>query len=120
MANANTKLYRQLADGQIFSDPADPGFTVRFKTTSNQKSLNGVSTQNYVTEIIYNDDHDVMINSVNAVDALSVRLRVSGSASSMTRLTEIVKGLAAQVGFWVVEDVLEGFPPTTIPYNPHP
>lgn len=120
MANANTSLYRQLADGQIYSDPADPDFTVRFKTTSSQKSLNGAAVQNYVTEIIYNDDNSITVNSINAIDALSVRLRVSGSAASMSRLAEIVSAMAAQVNGWVAQNVLKGFPPTVVPYNPHP
>lgn len=120
MSNVNTSLYRQLADGQIYSDPSKPDFTVRFKTTSSQKSLNGVPVQNYVHEVIYNDNNDVTVNSVNAVDALSVRLRVSGSSASSSRLAEIVAAMCSQAPTWIGTDhTATGFPPAAVPVNPN-
>lgn len=119
MANATLKLLQQLNDGQVYADPADPGFTTRFKTTSAQKSLNGQRTTNYVSEIIINDDHTVVIGSQSVVDAVSVRLRVSGAVESMARIKEIVNNLGAQLQDWTDEDVFIGFAPTTVPENPH-
>lgn len=113
-----TKLFSTTPEGPIFSDPTDPDFTVRFKTSTAPKSLNGARTTNYVTEIIVNDNCDVVIGGVNAVDALSVRLRVSGSIESMARLVSVVNSLASQVSTWGDEDVWLGFDPTTVPVNP--
>lgn len=119
MTNVNTQLLQVTRDGVIYADPTDPDFTVRFKTTSNPKSLNGVNTINYVTEIIINDNEDVVVSGINASDALSVRIRVSGSIESQTRLQEIVRGVASQLDAWLTENTLLGFQPVTVPVNPH-
>lgn len=119
MANANTKLFRQLSDGAVFADPADSNYTVRFKTATSQKSLNGVTVDNHISEIIVNDLHGVTIGSTSATDALSVRIRVSGGDISKARLYEILLGIAGQLPDWVSENVFEGFTPTTVPVNPH-
>lgn len=115
---ANTKLFQQLPEGPVYADPLDPNYTVRFKTTTAPKSLNGVRTTNFATEIIVNDQHAVIVGGVNAVDALSVRLRVSGSAESMARLKALVNQLGTQLASWTTEDVLLGFDPATVPVNP--
>lgn len=120
MTDVNTKLLRQLPDGVIYADPANPNFTVRFKTTSQPKSLNGLSTTNRISEIIYNDLNEVTIGAATGIDPLSVRLRVSGSVESHDRLVEIINGLAGQVATWNSQDVLKGFTPTTVPVNPQP
>jgi hypothetical protein len=119
MTDVNTQLLRQLPDGPVFADPTDPSYTVRFKTTTSPKSLNGAATTNFITEIIVNDNNDVTVGLVDAVDALSVRFRVSGSFESMDRLAEIFNGIAGQVSSWTSENVLAGFTPTTLPINPH-
>lgn len=117
MATRATQLLRQLPDGSIFADPVQPSFNVRFKTTTSRKSLNGVQTNNLITEIIITDDNQVTIGGINAVDALSVRLRVSGAVESLDRLKEILSGACAQVNSWTNENVLTGFTPSTVPLN---
>jgi methyl coenzyme M reductase subunit C-like uncharacterized protein (methanogenesis marker protein 7) len=117
MTDVTTKLYQTKSDGVVYSDPADAGFMVRFKSTSAQKSLSGVAVTNKVTEVIINDDNAITVSGVGATDALSVRLRVSGSVESVDRLAEILSGLASQINTWVSEDVLLGFSPSTAPIN---
>jgi len=104
--------------GVTFADPADPGNTVRLKATRSLKSLGGANTTNYVTEIIVGDDVPVTIAGVSTQDTVSVRIRVSGSAESMSRIAELVSGLATILPTWVGEDVLVGFTPTTAPSFP--
>lgn len=105
--------------GVTYADPTDRDLTVRFKNSTTSKSLNGVSVANHTTEIIYNDGVDVVVGGgVNAVDALSVRLRTSGAAPSGARLREILLSMAAQVGQWETEGVFAGFPPTAAPVVP--
>lgn len=111
------KLYSQQPNGVTFSDPSDPDYTVRFKTTSARKILDGQAAQNYITEITINDDHPVVIGAKTVVDTLSVRLRISGSLHSHDRLKEIVANLVSTVGDWANEDVFIGFQPTTLPVN---
>lgn len=111
------KLYSQQANGVTYSDPLDPDFIVRFKTTSAQKILDGQKTTNYITEITANDNFAVAIGSNNVVDSLSVRIRVSGSLQSMERLTQILKDLTSKVETWSEENVLIGFAPSTAPIN---
>lgn len=103
------------ATGVTYADPSDRNCTVRFKSTTSKKSLNGVPTDNYATEIIYNDDVDVTIAGVSASDALSVRLRTSGAAASAARLKEILLSMAAQLDNWESEGVFTGFPPVSAP-----
>lgn len=117
MTDRNLQLYSQQTNGVTYADPLDPDYTVRFKTASSGKSLNGVNTTNYSTEIIINDSHGISVSSVNANDSLSVRVRVSGSLGSMSRLAQIVGILSAQLPTWVSENVLVGFQPTTVPKN---
>lgn len=120
MTDVNTQLLRQLSDGAIYADPADPDFSVRFKTTSAPKSLNGISTTNRITEIIINDLSEVTVGSATGIDPLSVRLRVSGSVESHARLVELVNSLGGKLSTWTGQNVLKGFPPSTVPVNPTP
>lgn len=113
-----TQALTRDANGVTFADPTDPDFTVRFKTKRSSKGLNGINVENYLTEIIINDDHDIKKGDVSAVEALSVRIRVSGSASSMPRLEAILASIAGQIPAWSDENVLLGFEPTTVPVNP--
>lgn len=113
-----TQLLSHDATGVTFADPIEPDFTVRFKTTRNTKSLNGVSVDNYLHEIIVNDTNPVTIGNTSANDALSVRVRISGSVNSQARLKEIVKSLAGQLPSWADENAMVGFEPVTLPINP--
>lgn len=112
---SSTQLQRRLPDGVVYSDPADPSYTVRFKTSSNPKSLSGNRTTNYVTEIIVNDNNIVTVGGISTVDAVSIRIRVSGASESMPRIKAILANIAGQVATWNGEYVLEGFEPTTAP-----
>lgn len=111
------QLYSQQSNGVTFSDPEKPDFTVRFKTTSNQKVIDGQRVTNYITEIAANDNHVVSVGSADASDALSVRIRTSGSLQSMDRLEQMLLDLAAKVGTWKTEKVFIGFNPVTPPQN---
>lgn len=117
MTDRNLQLYSQQPNGVTYADPLDPDFTVRFKTNSSGKSLNGVQTVNYATEIIVNDTHGITINGIGANDALSVRVRTSGSIGSMDRLAVMLGAIASQLPTWCNENVLVGFQPTTVPFN---
>jgi len=101
--------------GVTYADPAKPDTTVRFRFTNTIKQLNGVSVPNYATEIIVNDNNPVTVGEVSAQDALSVRIRVSGTLSSKARLHLILDSLAAQLGAWEAENVMQGFRPSTAP-----
>lgn len=103
--------------GVVYADPVDPDLSIRFKQTSQGKSLNGVQTLNHVTEIIINDDNQVTINGASAVDAISVRLRVSGSAASKARIKKLL-GVLASTNAWSDEDVFNGYRPVTTPSIP--
>jgi hypothetical protein len=116
-SNRNLQSLNQDSFGVTYADPLDPDFSVRFKNTRANKNLNGVNTQNYVTEIICNDNAPVVLNGVNATDALSVRVRVSGSFEATDRKIQILKSLGEQLSAWADENVLVGFTPTTVPYN---
>lgn len=119
MSDVNRNLSRLTQDafGVTYADPLDPDFTIRFKNTRATKNLNGVSTTNYVLELIVNDEEPVTINGVNANDALSVRLRVSGCFEATGRKVQILKSIGTQLLNWADENVLVGFEPTTTPHN---
>jgi len=103
--------------GVVYSDPADPGLTIRFKQTEQAKSLNGVQAANHVTEIIINDDNAVTVAGQSAVDAVSLRLRVSGTAFSKARIKALL-GVLSSSSAWADEDVFGGFRPVTTPSIP--
>lgn len=116
MSNTQSlKLYSQQPNGVTFSDPNDPDYQVRFKTTSTAKMLDGSRTTNFVTEVIVNDNHLVNIGDKQVSDAISVRVRVSGAAESHEHLKIVVKNLASQLATWADEDVFVGFRPDTLP-----
>jgi hypothetical protein len=117
MAIATMQLYSQQPNGVTYALPEDPDCTVRFKTSSSPKTLDGKRVTNYVTEIMMNDQHPLVIGDDNVNDALSVRVRVSGSAESMDRLEEMVGNLTAKLPSWLTENVLVGFRPTTLPVS---
>ena len=104
--------------GVVYADPADPGLSVRFKQTEQNKTLSGVSTTNHATEIIINDDNPVTISGKDVVDAISIRLRVSASAQSKERVAALL-GIFGDTSNWAAEDVFSGYRPETPPAVPH-
>lgn len=115
---SNTQLYSRDANGVTFADPADPNYMIRFKNTQTRKNLNGISVMNYVEEIVFNDLVPVSIGTQTANDAVSVRLRISGSAESHERIKQILASLAAQLPAWTKANVALGFEPTVAPALP--
>lgn len=116
-----TQIKTRDAYGVTYADPTEPDFTVRFKTSNSVKNLNGLKVDNYVTEVIINDNEEITVGNVTANDAIAVRLRISGSSKSHARLKAIVAQLALQVDAWMNENVSLGFEPTSAPVNPvHP
>lgn len=116
--STNTKVYSRGNNGVLYADPANPGFTVRFKTSTTQKVIDGLRMDNYATEIIVNEAYIATVGSEQFSDPLSIRIRVSGAAVSMARLDEILASIATQIPTWSGEDVFLGFEPTTVPVNP--
>lgn len=109
------KIQKIEPTGVIYADPADPDLQVRLKNTQTAKSLNGVSTTNQLTELIATDTYPVVIGGVNANDALSVRVRISGGITTVARKKAIIASVTATLTAWVDEDVLVGFNPTSVP-----
>jgi hypothetical protein len=106
-------------NGVTYADPTDPDLTVRFKFTNSPKTLSGVSTTNYVTEIIINDSNGVTIGSETVNDAISVRLKISGAYESISRTKQLINSLVSSLQGWVVDEhVLVGFAPQTVPATP--
>jgi hypothetical protein len=115
MSNVTLSVKSQDNAGVTYADPAKPDTTIRFRFGATSKVLNGVVTPNYSTEVIVNDNNSVTIGEVSALDALSIRIRVSGSLASKTRLRQLLTSVAAQVGQWETENVMQGFRPSTAP-----
>lgn len=115
---SNTQIQTRDSLGCTFADPSAPDFTVRFKTTSTKKSLNGVSIQNNVHEIIVNDLNEISVGTTTATEALSLRVRISGSIESKDRARAIVNSIATQLPAWLLENSDLGFEPVTAPINP--
>lgn len=109
------KVQKTEPTGVVYADTSKPDTTIRFKGTTTPKSLNGVSSTNYVQEIIYNDLNAVTVGGVSAKDPVSVRIRTSGAIESKARLKQLLLSAAAQLDDWVNEDVFSGFPPVTVP-----
>jgi len=115
MATVTLSVKSQDNNGVTYADPAKPDCTVRFRFSTVNKSLNGVQIPNYAAEIIANDNNSITVGEISALDALSVRIRVSGSVYSKARLRDILTSLAAKMPAWETENVLQGFRPTTAP-----
>lgn len=116
--NKTLKVLSQDTNGITFADPADPSYTVRFKFSSNRKSIQGNAVENHITEIIVNTNNPVAVcpgDTSCALEAVSVRLRASGSSLSVPTLKKIITDLSSQLDTWTSEDVLVGFRPTTAP-----
>lgn len=101
--------------GVTYADPAKPDTTIRFRFGSTVKQLNGVAVPNYATEIIINDNNSITVGGVSAQDALSIRVRCSGTLMSKTRLRQLLTSAATQLGTWETENVMQGFRPSTAP-----
>lgn len=115
MSKRQLKLFSQQPNGTVWADSSDPNYTVRFKTSSAPKILDGQRTMNHVTEIIVNDTSNVTIGAKVVPDALSVRVRASGSTEAQPDLAQALRDVAAQLDTWIGEDVLLGFAPGTAP-----
>jgi len=103
------------SNGITFALPSKPDLTVRFRFSSVNKSLNGIVVPNYATEIIINDNNEITVGSETVQDSLSLRLRISGTNYSSTRLGQMLAMIIAQSGTWYSENILSGFRPTTAP-----
>jgi len=115
---ATLQLLRQENNGVVYTDPAKMDLTVRFRNTTSKKTLNSVPVANSLSEIIINDANSVTVGGVSAVDAVSVRLRVSGANESAARIAVLLHALAEQLDTWITEKVHSGFRPTTAPVIP--
>jgi len=115
MTATTLSIKSQDSSGITYADPSKPDCQIRFRFSSVNKTLNGVVTPNLATEIIFTDNNSITVGGVSALDALSVRLRISGSLGSKARLRDILTSLAAQAGTWETENVMQGFRPTTAP-----
>lgn len=115
MATVTLSVKSQDSSGVTYADPAKPDMTVRFRFSTTNKVLNGVQVPNYATEIIANDNNSITVGGVSALDALSVRVRVSGAIASAARLRDILTSVAAKLATWDTEHVMQGFRPSTAP-----
>lgn len=111
------KVQKTENTGIVYAEPSDPDNTVRVKHSAQTKSLNGVQVTNQVTEVIVNDNFGITIGDTTAVDALSIRVRVSGSLQATARKKALLTALLASLANWQDEDVLSGFNPTTVPVS---
>lgn len=113
------KFQKSENTGVIYAAPSDLGLSVRFKQTQQPKTLNKIPVENHVTEIIYNDDNSVTLGAIDAVDAISLRVRISGTAHSRERLAALADSLCADLPNWIRNEyVAGGYRPTTPPTTP--
>lgn len=111
------KVQKTENTGVVYAEPSDPDCTVRIKHSAQGKSLGGMQVTNQVTEVIANDNTNVTIGSASAVDAVSIRVRISGSLQATARKKALLTALLATLGAWANEDVLSGFNPSTVPVS---
>lgn len=111
------KVLNRDGNSITYANPTDPNYQVRIKTTSSKKALRGNPVDNYVTEVIINDDNAVQLPNVTGLveDALSVRIRVSGTVYSQERIMAVVNNVLPLLPTWGSEGVFVGFEPTTPP-----
>lgn len=115
MSDKKTQLYSSNANGSTYADPARPQFQVRFKTVKAPKNLDGLKTDNVITEIICTDKNTVTKDNATADDSISVRVKLSGSQLSHERLKEILTNMAAELPTFANENVIQGFAPVNPP-----
>jgi len=107
---ATLQLLRRENSGVVYANSSNPSQTVRFRNTTSNKTLNGVSVKNHLLEIIYNENKEITVaTGVNALDPISVRIRISGAAASETQLGVLLASAAAQINTWVGQHVVLGF-----------
>lgn len=111
------KVQKTENTGVVYAEPSDPDNTVRVKHSSQAKSLAGVNVTNQVTEVIVNDNHSITIGDATAVDALSIRVRISGTLQANARKKALLTALISTLETWATEDVLSGFNPNTVPVS---
>lgn len=111
------KVQKTENTGIVYAEPADPDCTVRVKHSAQAKSLNGQQVTNQVTEVIVNDNANITVGGEGAVDAISLRLRVSGSLQATARKKALLTALIATLNNWDDEDVFSGFNPITVPVS---
>jgi hypothetical protein len=109
------KVQKTENTGVVYAEPTDPDNTVRLKHSAQVKTLNNVQVTNQVTEIIVNDNFGITIGDTTAVDAVSLRLRVSGSLQATARKKALLTALLATLDAWADEDVFSGFNPISVP-----
>lgn len=109
------KILSSDSTGQLFASPTKPSQQVRFKSTSAPKKLGAIQTSNIIREIILTDVNPVTVGSNTADDAISIRIRVSGSPLSEAALVARLNALGVKLPVWGTENVLVGFPPVTPP-----
>lgn len=111
------KVYSRQVNGVLYCDPLNTDMSVRFKSTSAPKVIDGLRVSNVIREIIANDKNVISVGSASATDACSVKIRTSGSTLSVPRLVTMLKDIAAKLDAWETEDVFNGFDPVTPPIN---
>lgn len=111
------KVQKTENTGIVYAEPTDPDNTVRVKHSSQVKNLAGVTATNQVTEIIVNDNFNVTLGGVAAVDALSIRVRISGTLQASGRKKALLTALMASLEQWKDEDILSGFNPVSVPVS---
>lgn len=109
------KIRKTENNGVVYSNPSDLGLTVRFKQNDQMKKLDNLPVANYLTEIIVNDDFQIPLAEKKVIDAISIRVRVSGTHQSKARIKELLKMLGTKFETWADEDVFSGFRPQTPP-----
>jgi hypothetical protein len=112
------QLLKSDGNSSTWADPANLNRTVRLKQTSAPKTANGVTVTNHLTEVIINDTNSYDVGSAPVVDALSVRLRASGSSDSHAELQVLAALLADLVDQWSSDSYLVGFTPSSVPIDP--
>lgn len=104
--------------GITYADPTDPNKQIRFKTTSARKNVDGTSLVNYVSEIILNDENSPTVcDQTCSNEAISVRLRVSGSLESRDAVESLINILTSNMPQFIADNVFYGFQPSTPPQS---
>lgn len=115
------KVQKTETTGIVYAEPNDPDQTVRVKHSAQIKSLGGINVTNQVTEIVVNDAHTVVVaGETSSLDAISIRVRVSGSLQATDRKKALLSALLTTLSNWADEDVLKGFNPSTVPVSVTP
>lgn len=110
------RVLSRSATDVTFADPTDPNCTIRVKRSGGVKKIGPLSVDNNVTEVISNDT--VTLSEGGTIlgdDAISVRMRISGSARSKSRLLRLMNMTIAYVEALEDDGVFEGFEPTATP-----